>query len=65
MDECNSEYECLTVVIYRIKVSVQLTLSLKMTSVNNSPIEDYTHPDDHISPTLMLYAQHSWKIGLV
>lgn len=65
MDECNSEYERLTVVIYRVKVSVQLTLSLKMTSVNNSPIEDYTHPDDHISPTLMLYAQHLWKIGLV
>lgn len=65
MDECNSEYERLTVVIYRVKVSVQLTLSLKMTSVNNSPIEDYTHPDDHISPTLMLYAQHSRKIGLV
>lgn len=65
MDECNSEYERLTVVIYRVKVSVQLTLSLKMTSVNNSPIEDFTHPDDHISPTLMLYVQHSWKIGLV
>ena len=47
MDECNSEYERLTVVIYRVKVSVQLTLSLKMTSVNNSPIEDYTHLDDH------------------
>ena len=52
MDECNSEYECSTVVIYRVKVSVQLTLSLKMTSVSNSPIQDYTHPDDHIPPTL-------------
>ena len=58
MDEFNSEYERSTVVIYRVKVSVQLTLSLKMTSVNNSPIQDYTHPDDHISSTLMLYAQH-------
>lgn len=58
MDECNSEYERLTVVIYRVKVSVQLTLSLKMTSVNNSPIEDYTHPDDHISPTLTAFMEN-------
>ena len=38
----------------------QLTLTLKMTAaqvvetsvtVNNSPIRDYFHPDDHIQPT--------------
>ena len=39
---------------------VQLTLTLKMTTtqvvetsdtVNNSPIQDYVHPDDHTQPT--------------
>ena len=39
---------------------IQLTLTLKMTTaqvavtsvtVNNSPIQDYVHPDDHIHPT--------------
>ena len=39
----------------------QLTLTLKMTTAqvvetsvtvnNNSPIQDYVHPDDHIQPT--------------
>lgn len=53
------------VVIYRVKVSCQLTLSLKMSSVSNNPIQDYTHPDDHIPPTLVVYAQHSWKTDLV
>ena len=39
---------------------IQLTLNLKMTAarvvetsvtVNNSPIQDYVHPDDHTQPT--------------
>ena len=39
---------------------IQLTLTLKMTiaqvavtsvTVNNSPIKDYVHPDDHTQPT--------------
>ena len=39
---------------------IQLTLSLKMTTaqvvetsvtVNNSPIQDYVHPDDQTQPT--------------
>ena len=39
---------------------IQLTLTLKMTTaqvavtsvtVNNSPIQDYVHPDDHTQPT--------------
>ena len=39
---------------------IQLTLTLKMTTaqvvessvtVNNSPIQDYVHPDDHAQPT--------------
>ena len=40
---------------------IQLTLTLKMTTAqvvetlvmvnNNSPIQNYVHPDDHIQPT--------------
>ena len=39
---------------------IQITLTLKMTTplvvemsvtVNNSPIQDYVHPDDHTQPT--------------
>ena len=40
---------------------IQLTLTLKMTTAkvvetlvtdnNNSPVQDYVHPDDHTSPT--------------
>ena len=40
---------------------IQLTLTLKMTTAhvvetsvtvnNNSPIQDYVHPDDHTQPT--------------
>ena len=39
---------------------IQLTLTLKMTTalvvetsvtINNCPIQDYTHPDDHTQPT--------------
>ena len=43
---------------------IQLTLSLKMTTAqvvetsvivnNNSPIQDYVHPDDHMQPTYEL-----------
>ena len=42
---------------------IQITLTLKMTTSqvvetsvtvnNNSPIQDYVHPDDHIQPTLV------------
>ena len=30
---------------------IQLTLTLKITVNNNSPIQDYVHPDDQIQPT--------------
>ena len=43
---------------------IQLTLTLKMTTAqvvetsvivnNNSPIQDYVHPDDHMQPTYEL-----------
>ena len=42
---------------------MQLTLTLKMTTalavetsvtINNSPIQDYTHPDDHAQPTYVI-----------
>ena len=29
---------------------IQLTLTLKMTVNNNSPIQDYVHPDDQTQP---------------
>ena len=44
---------------------VELTLTLKMTNAqvvgtsvivnNNSPIQDYVHPEDHTEPTYNLY----------
>ena len=44
---------------------VELTLTLKMTTAqvvgtsvivnNNSPIQDYVHPEDHTEPTYNLY----------
>ena len=43
---------------------IQLTLTLKMTNapvvemsvtVNNSPIQDYVHPDDHTQPTYKFF----------
>ena len=44
---------------------IQLTLTLKMTTArvvetsvtvtNNSPIQDYVHPDDQTQPTFMIY----------
>ena len=46
-------------------VVIQLTLTLKMTTAqvveksvtvnNNSPIQDYVHPDDQTQPTFDLY----------
>ena len=43
---------------------IQITLTLKMTNAqvvkmsvtinNNSPIQDYVHPDDHTQPTFKL-----------
>ena len=45
---------------------IQLTLTLKMTTapvvetsvtVNNSPIHDYVHPDDHTQPTYEMTPQ--------
>ena len=42
---------------------IQLTLTLKMTTalavetsvtINNSPIQDYTHPDNHAQPTYVI-----------
>ena len=44
---------------------IQLTLTLKMTTagvvepsvtVNNSPIQDYDHPNDYASPTIVIIA---------
>ena len=45
---------------------IQLTLTLKMTSAqvvelsvtvnNNSPIQDFVHPNDHTQPTYLIYA---------
>ena len=45
---------------------IQLTLTLKMTSAqvvetsvtvnNNSPIQDFVHPNDHTQPTYVIYA---------
>ena len=45
---------------------IQLTLTLKMTSaqvveapvtvINNSPIPDFVHPNDHTQPTYLIYA---------
>ena len=45
---------------------IQLTLTLKMTSAqvvetsvtvnNNSPIQDFVHPNDHTQPTNLIYA---------
>ena len=45
---------------------IQLTLTLKMTSTqvvetpvtvnNNSPIQDFVHPNDHTQPTYLIYA---------
>ena len=45
---------------------IQLTLTLKMTSaqvvetpvtvINNSPIQDFVHPNDHTQPTYLIYA---------
>ena len=45
---------------------IQLTLTLKMTSAqvvetsvtvnNNSPIQDFVHPNDHAQPTYLIYA---------
>ena len=48
---------------------IQLTLTLKMTTaqvvetsvtVNNSPIQDYVHPDDQTQPTfeIIMYQNH-------
>ena len=44
-----------------IKLNLQITLTLKMTTAqvveasdtvnNDSPIQDYVHPDDHTQPT--------------
>ena len=42
---------------------IQLTLTLKITTalavetsvtIHNSPIQDYTHPDDHTQPTYII-----------
>ena len=50
---------CISCLIYYINWRIQLSFTLKMTSaqvvetsitVNSNPIQDYTHPDDHISP---------------
>ena len=45
--------------------TIELTLTLKMTTAqvvetsvivdNNSPIQDYIHPEDHTEPTYNLY----------
>ena len=45
--------------------TIELTLTLKMTTAqvvetsvivnNNSPIQDYVHPEDHTEPTYNLY----------
>ena len=45
---------------------IQLTFTLKMTSAqvvetsvtvnNNSPIQDFVHPNDHTQPTYLIYA---------
>ena len=45
--------------------TMELTLTLKMTTAqvvetsvivnNNSPIQDYVHPEDHTEPTYNLY----------
>ena len=47
-----------------VSVVIQLTLTLKMTTAqvvetsvtvnNNSPIQDYVHPDTHTQPTYFL-----------
>ena len=44
---------------------IQLTLTLKMTSAqvvetpvtvnNNSPIQDFVHPNDHTQPTYLIF----------
>ena len=55
---------CITTVGLILSTDViQLTCTLKMTTtqvvetsvtVNNSPIQDYVHPDDHAQPTYEL-----------
>ena len=57
---------------------MQLTLTLKMTTaqvvetsvtVNNSPIQDYVHPDDHTQPTYEMtpgfQTFHSFTLNIV
>ena len=57
---------------------IQLTLTLKMTTtqvvetsvtVNNSPIQDYVHPDDHTQPTYEMtpgfQTFHSFTLNIV
>ena len=58
---------------------MQLTLTLKMTTalavetsvtINNSPIQDYMHPDDHTQPTYFIllrekFLQFDWLRAVV
>jgi len=55
---------------------IQLTLTLKMTTAkvvetsvtvnNNSPIQDYVHPDNQTQPTFgFLFVNHKGKTSLV
>ena len=54
---------------------IQLTLTLKMTTAqvvetsvtvnNNSPIQDYIHPDDQTQPTFVLITNYYMRTCLI